>query len=107
MLNVPASVMSTARYNDTRPVSAIVKDVLVNIGCLERFQGAKAKEKWVELAGPAVNSVTRNVFVHKGALYVELNSSAWRHELHMKRKSWCNKLNQALRKPVIREIIFR
>ena len=99
--------MSTVRYNESRPVGTIVNDVLNNLGCLERFQEAKAKEKWMEIAGPTVASVTRNVFVHKGALYVELTSSVWRHELHMNRKGWCSRLNQTLPKPVIREIIFR
>lgn len=99
--------MSNVRYNESRPVQAILKDVLGNMGCLERFQEAKAKEAWISLAGPLINSVTRDVFVHKGVLYVELNSSAWRQELHLSRKNWCTKLNKRLQKSVIRDIVFR
>lgn len=99
--------MSPSRYNESRRVDTILKDVLDNMGCRERFDEAKAMELWIELAGASINSVTSNVFVRKGVLYVELTSSVWRQELHFNRKRWCEKLNQALAKPMIREIVFR
>jgi len=99
--------MSTTRYNESRPVGAIVGDVLNNIGCLERFQEAKAIEKWVEIAGPDIASITSRVFVHKGVLYVEVTNSVWRQELHMNREGWCNRLNRKLSKPMLRKIVFR
>ena len=99
--------MNAIRYNSTRPVGSIVKDVLKNMGCMERFDEAKATDAWIELAGPGVNSVTRNVFVRKGVLVVEITSSAWRHELNMRRSQLCKELNKNLRKPLIREIAFR
>lgn len=100
-------MMSPSRYNESRRVSTILKDVLDDMGYLKRFDEARARELWIELAGASINSVTRNVSVHKGVLYVELTSSVWRQELHFNRKRWCKKLNQNLPKPMIREIVFR
>ena len=99
--------MKSKRYNTSKSLGEILKDVLEQSGYQARFDEAKAVEAWIELAGPHINAVTTDVYARNNVLFVELNSGMWRQEMHLGRKLWCEKLNQTLGKPIIKAIVFR
>ncbi len=95
------------RSKSTQRLGAVLDTLINEQGYRPKFDEAKALDAWKQLAGKSIGAVTTNVYVHSSRLYVELNSSAWRQELHMERQAWCEQLNSKLGKPVIKEIIFR
>ncbi|CAM3206595.1 DUF721 domain-containing protein [Rhodothermus bifroesti] len=90
-----------------RPLGAVLKEVIERLGLKSRIEAAQVVETWAALAGPQINRVTDAVWVRDGTLYVKLTSAAWRHTLHLQREQWRLRLNEALGKPLIQEIVFR
>ncbi len=90
-----------------RPLGAVLREVIERLGLKSRIEAAQVVETWAALAGPQINRVTDAVWVRDGTLYVKLTSAAWRHTLHLQREQWRLRLNEALGKPLIQEIVFR
>ena len=90
-----------------QPIGNILEQLIDQMGIRSRMDKAQIIESWAILAGDHINAVTRSVWLKNDQLFVQLNSSVWRHELHLHRQQWTERLNEALGKQVIREIVFR
>jgi len=51
--------------------------------------------------------VTKNLHFEGNRLVLEVNNSAWRHEIHMKRFSIAKRLNEKVGSKVVQEIVVR
>jgi len=61
---------------------------------------------WDELLGPAVVSATGNKQLREGKLYVKLNSSVVRSYLFTERRNIVAKINDAMGKKIVTELIL-
>jgi hypothetical protein len=68
---------------------------------------ARAKEAWAELAGPAIIGVTEAVWIKSGKMYIKITSPTWRHELHLQRAEWRDRVNAFAGSDIVKEIVFR
>ena len=84
-----------------------LKDVIKGLGIQRKLDEVRTIEMWAVLAGPQINAVTHSAWVKGDKLYVKLNSAAWRHELHFRRREWKDRLNEQLGKELVKEIVFR
>jgi predicted nucleic acid-binding Zn ribbon protein len=64
-------------------------------------------QNWPKLMGPTIERSTRRVYLSKGVLYVELNSSVVRNELNMLREKIVRSLNQSVGGNIVTDIVFR
>ncbi len=62
---------------------------------------------WVELMGESINRYTDSVLFVRGKLYISISSAVLRQELSMGREKIKNLLNEALKEPLIDEVICR
>jgi len=62
---------------------------------------------WEKVVGKMISNHTESLKVINRVLYVKVDSSALRHELHMERSKILKKLNKKVGKKVIDEIILR
>jgi len=62
---------------------------------------------WEKVVGKMIANHTENLKVVNRVLYVKVDSSALRHELHMERSKIMKKLNKKAGKNVIDEIVLR
>ncbi len=67
----------------------------------------RASALWPQIVGQGINRYTVSREVSGGVLYVRLSSAALRNELTMGRSSLIQRINEALGREVIHEIIFR
>ncbi|RMH57659.1 MAG: DUF721 domain-containing protein [Bacteroidetes bacterium] len=88
-------------------LGAVLHGVIDKLGLRRRLEETRAVETWAALAGPQINGVTASVWVKGDTLYVRIISAAWRHQLHLQRRAWRDRLNEELGTPAIREIVFR
>lgn len=97
------------RYNSHKPqqLGNVLQSVIDRLGLQEKLDETNVIEAWAEIAGPQINAVTESAWLKKGQLYVKITSATWRHELHLSRRSWCERLNKRLGKSVVDEILFR
>ncbi|MEM1041099.1 MAG: DUF721 domain-containing protein [Bacteroidota bacterium] len=94
-------------HNTPQPLGAVLREVIDKAGYREKIDAVRAVEAWATLAGPQINGVTEKAWVKGGALFVKIRSAPWRHQLHLQRRPWCERLNAELGSEVIREIVFR
>ncbi len=67
----------------------------------------RAAELWAEVVGHGVNRYTVNRYVKDCCLYVRLSSATLRNELMLGRSILVKRINEAMGREVIKDIIFR
>lgn len=91
-----------------RPISLgnLLGNVIADLGIARKLDEARIVDAWPVIAGDAIGRATTSVWVKGSTLYVKLGSAAWRHELHLQREAWRDRLNRHLGKDLVREIRF-
>ncbi|MDX1545388.1 MAG: DUF721 domain-containing protein [Rhodothermales bacterium] len=93
--------------NKPQPLGAVLQEWIDRMGLRSKIDAARVVEAWAVVAGRQVNAVTDAAWVKGGTLYVRITSAAWRHELHLRRHAWRDRLNEQLGQELVREIVFR
>lgn len=77
----------------------------------ERLDGKmyelQASAVWADVVGPGVNRYTVNRYVKDGIMYVRLSSAPLRNELMLGRSLLVRRINEAMGREVIKDIIFK
>ena len=93
--------------NSPRPLGEVIQEVIDGLDVQSEIDEARVVETWAAVAGTQINSVTETAWMKGSTLYVKITSAAWRQELHMNRRQWRERLNGALDKALVDEIVFR
>ena len=96
-----------ATQEGPQPLGDVIQSVIDRLGLRSRINEARIIETWATLAGPQINGVTNSVWMKGTKLFVKVRSSAWRQELHMRRREWRQRLNEELGEELVEEIVFR
>ena len=73
----------------------------------QEFDEHQAAALWPTIVGDGINRYTVSREVRDGVLYIGLSSPALRNELSLNRSRLVKLINDALGKPVIKEVRFR
>ena len=92
--------------NDMKPMAAILPDLLRQLGLAEAAQGWRAVSEWPAVAGARIARYTRAVSFRDGTLNVEVEGSAWMHELGFLKPELVRNLNRHLGADVVRDVRF-
>lgn len=95
----------TASVGPTR-VGALLGRVLEQHGIREQVEQSQALEPWTETVGERLASVTRVKGFERGALVVEVRSSAWLMELNMMKEDFLGRVNARLGGAPIERVVF-
>ncbi len=93
--------------NPPQRLGVVLGELIDRLGYRDKIDEARAVEVWPELAGPTVEQVTESVWIKDGRLFVKINSAVWRHQLHLQRESWRDRINEHLGREVVDELVFR
>ncbi len=96
-----------SRSNVPRPLGAVLKDLVSTPRFKTRFSSAQIVAAWTDIAGERIGKEVERAWVKDKKLFVRIKSSVWRHELHLNRTSWRQRLNEELGDERVKEIIFR
>ncbi len=85
---------------------------VVNEFISENRIGTKLKEvslalQWEELLGKTINRYTKNIYIEKGTLYIEITSAVVKSELFMMREDIIRRMNERAGEILIRKIQFK
>lgn len=72
----------------------------------ESYNLNEIKSLWTGIMGQTVAKRTTNMFFKDGKLMIQIESAALKHQLHMERSKICKKLNSAIGKEYIKEVLF-
>ena len=93
--------------HDPTPLGDVLSKLVDSYGYRDRLDAARAVEAWPLVAGERVAAQTEQAWMRDGVLTVKVQSAAWRHQLHLQRDAWRQRLNDSLGREVVREIAFR
>ena len=85
----------------------VIEELLKVYHLDEKLDGVNLVNSWEKVVGKMISNHTESIKVVNRVLYVKVDSSALRHELHMERSKIAKKLNKKVGKNVIDEIVFR
>ena len=92
--------------SDPQPLGKLIGTAIDALGIRRKFNDARILEMWTGLAPPPVHQRTDAMWVKNGTLHVRISSAIWRHELHLQRQQWLDRLNDCLGSSLVREIKF-
>jgi predicted nucleic acid-binding Zn ribbon protein len=76
------------------------------LGLERELAGYRAVEEWARAVGPRVARHTRAIGFHQGVLRVEVEGSAWMHELSFLKHEVIRTLNRELGTHRVRDVRF-
>lgn len=89
-----------------KQIKEIIDGVLKESDAGENFLRQQACYLWVETVGPVVNSFTSRRYVDGSTMHVYITSASLKNELSYHRSSIVEKINKALGKNVLTELII-
>ncbi len=87
-------------------VAGVLGRLLHQLGLDEQMAGWRAVQEWADLVGERVARHTRAVAFRDGTLYVEVEGSAWMHELQFLSRDLVRRVNERLGRATVRDIRF-
>ena len=87
-----------------RPLAAILPALFEQLGLAKTAEGWRAVSDWSAVAGPRLARHTRAVSFRDGTLAVEVEGSAWMHELGFLKPELVRNLNRHLGADVVRDV---
>ena len=85
----------------------LLKEFMKRIPHRTKLQRGMVLHVWPEIVGEKIAVVSKNLHFEGNRLVLEVDNSAWRHEIHMKRFSIVKRLNEKVGSKVVQEIIVR
>jgi predicted nucleic acid-binding Zn ribbon protein len=104
---MPPSQRRSNRTYQTQALGSVLDQLLDQTRMRGKIDGVRVVEAWAEVAGPSICAVTHSARLRGDVLHVRLESSAWRHALHMERSGYRDRLNAHLGESLVREIAFQ
>jgi len=92
--------------NDPRPLATILPALFEQLGLAKAAEGWRAVADWPAVAGPRIARHTRAVSFRDGTLAVEVEGSAWMHELGFLGRELVSNLNRHLGADVVSDVRF-
>lgn len=97
-----------SRYRkNPRKIDAIVDELCSKLGMDEVREHCRAVDVWKEMVGETVASETFVERLSEGRLFVRVTSAVWRTELNFRKRELAERINLALGRQAVREIVFR
>jgi predicted nucleic acid-binding Zn ribbon protein len=88
------------------PVAGVLGRVLRDLGLEPTLGGWRAVEAWPRVVGERLARRTRAVAFRDGTLHVEVEGSAWMHELGFLKRDLVERIHRDLGSDEVRELRF-
>lgn len=87
-------------------VARVLTRVLRSLGLEQDVLGWRVVDEWPRLVGPRVASHTRAIAFRNGTVHVEVDGSAWMHELGFLKRQLIREINRQLEGEHVRDVRF-
>jgi predicted nucleic acid-binding Zn ribbon protein len=87
-------------------LSGLLPRVLKQLGLDQGLLGWRTVSEWPQVVGPRIARHTRAVAFRDGVLQVEVEGSAWMHELGFLKRDLVRKVNEHAGSRLVRDVRF-
>ncbi len=105
---VDVAALEAAGKNHSRPLAKLLPDVMDGLGLDRRRAETEIVKVWNHLMDPSVTAHAQPAGLHKGTLFVTVDSSPWLDEIvRYRRREILDRLQHSFGKETIKRISFR
>ena len=94
------------RRNNTQTLGEALREYIREMRLERKLKEVDIVQSWETLLGKSIARYTRNIYISKGILYVEISSSVVKNELLMMREEIRGKLNEQAEEELVKKIVF-
>jgi len=95
------------RRRNSQTIQEILEESLKSMHIDGKIYETRLMNAFPEIVGSGIAAHTKNIYISRGTLYVQMDSAVIRNELQMMRQSLINHLNKRVGHETIKDIIFR
>lgn len=95
------------RRSNTQSLGEALREYVREIRIERKLKEVDIVQSWENLLGKSVARYTRNLYISKGILYVEISSSVVKNELLMMREEIRKKMNEQAGEELVAKIVFK
>jgi predicted nucleic acid-binding Zn ribbon protein len=95
------------RKSNTQPLGAIIREYVNALQLGDTLKKKRVARVWEEVMGKHIASRTRKIFIKDHTLFVYVNSSIVRSELHMLRQDIVRRINEQYNEEIIQEVVLK
>ena len=95
------------RRSNTQSLSEVLRYYIQEMRMERKLKEVDVVQSWEDLLGKTIAGYTRNIYISKKILYVEISSAVAKSELIMMREEIRKKLNEKAGGEVIENIVFK
>jgi len=95
------------KRTEAKNIGQIIEDLLKKEKLDVELDEHRASALWPQIVGDGINRYTIKRYVKDGVMTVHLSSASLANELMLSRSALIARINEALGREVIREIIFK
>lgn len=95
------------RNKQQTPIRELVDKMLRAYGLSDKLDEVELIQSWEKIVGKMISKHTKDIYFRNKVLYLELDSSALKHELNLAKSKLRDKLNGDLGKNLVNEIVIK
>jgi predicted nucleic acid-binding Zn ribbon protein len=95
------------RRRNAQSLHDILDEALKSLHIDQKIFETRLISSFPEIVGYTIAAHTKNMYIRRGVLYVQIDSAVIRNELQMMRQSLIEHLNKQVGHETIKDIIFR
>ncbi|WP_340112319.1 DUF721 domain-containing protein [Maribellus mangrovi] len=95
------------RRSNTQSLSEVLKEYIEQHRIERKLKEVDVVEGWEKLLGKTIAHYTRNIYIRKRILFVEISSAVVKNELFMMREEICRRINENAGEEIVEKIIFK
>lgn len=95
------------RRSNTQSLSDVLKEYIKEVQIEHKLKEVDVVQSWEGLLGKTIAHYTRNIYIRKKVLFVEISSSVVKNELFMMREEIKRKINENAGEEIVKTIIFK
>lgn len=95
------------RKSNTQPLGEVLREYIRKMNMENKLKEVDVVASWEQLLGKTIAHYTRNIYLSKKILYVEISSSIVKNELVMMREKIRQRMNEEAGEEMVDKIVFK
>ncbi len=95
------------KKSNTQPLKEVIQQYVEALKMRQKLNEVSLLGSWKKLVGVTISRATRDIYIKDRKLFVILNSSIIRNELHNLKDTLIKKLNEEVNSNVIDDIVLK
>ncbi|MGM0620501.1 MAG: DUF721 domain-containing protein [Bacteroidota bacterium] len=95
------------RRSNTQSLAEALRSYISEMRMERKLKEVDVVQSWEEALGKTISKYTRNIYLSKGILFVEVSSPVVKNELLMMREDIRKRLNDVAGEEMVTKIVFK